>query len=171
LRHWCDCMYLPDTKDASSSCFISVSRFAMCSDDEPPFGLRQAEEHGINIADGLARHRARTRATQSDVHERDCYSRCNTRMLKACSRDSHLPPPATRSKPSTPSPPSSGRDRSFVLNEAVDSTSLSTSTTCCDQGRIRQDNAGEHVSHEEVGKLVSSLINRPAKKARAKAKA
>lgn len=64
------------------------------------------------------------------------------------------------------------RDRSFILNEAVDQyLSLNEYHIAVIKEGIRQDNAGEHVSHEDVGKLVSSLINRPAKKARAKAKA
>jgi predicted transcriptional regulator len=64
------------------------------------------------------------------------------------------------------------RDRSFVLNEAVDQyLSLNEYNIAVIKEGMRQDNAGEHMSHEDVGKLVSSLINRSAKKARAKAKA
>jgi predicted transcriptional regulator len=64
------------------------------------------------------------------------------------------------------------RDRSFVLNEAVDQyLALNEYHIAVIKEGIRQDNAGEHVSHEDVGKLVSSLIKQPAKKVRAKAKA
>jgi predicted transcriptional regulator len=64
------------------------------------------------------------------------------------------------------------RDRSFVLNEAVDQyLSLNEYHIAVIKEGIRQDNAGEHVSHDDIGNLVSSLINRPAKRARAKAKA
>lgn len=64
------------------------------------------------------------------------------------------------------------RDRSFVLNEAVDQyLAFNEYNIAVLKEGIRQDNAGEHVSHEEVGKLVASLVNRPAKRAHTKAKA
>ena len=64
------------------------------------------------------------------------------------------------------------RDRSFVLNEAVDQyLSLNDYHAALIKEGIRQDDAGEHMSHKDVGKLVSSLIKQPAKKERAKAKA
>ncbi len=62
------------------------------------------------------------------------------------------------------------RDRSFVLNEAVDQyLSLNDYHTALIQEGIRQDDAGEHVSHEEVRAMLDALVKRPAKKARKKA--
>ncbi len=62
------------------------------------------------------------------------------------------------------------RDRSFVLNEAVDQyLSLNNDHVAHIKEGIRQDNAGEHVSHEEVRALLSSLVKRTPRKARTKA--
>jgi predicted transcriptional regulator len=64
------------------------------------------------------------------------------------------------------------RDRSFVLNEAVDQyLALNEYNIAVLKEGIRQDNAGDHVSHEEVGRLVASLVNRTAKRTHSKAKA
>lgn len=64
------------------------------------------------------------------------------------------------------------RDRSFVLNEAVDQyLSLNDYHVAVIKEGIRQDNAGEHVSHEEVRNLIASLTKKSAKtKSRAKGK-
>jgi predicted transcriptional regulator len=50
------------------------------------------------------------------------------------------------------------RDRSFVLNEAVDEyLSLQEYHLALIEEGIRQDEAGEVISHEEVMKRISSL--------------
>ncbi len=64
------------------------------------------------------------------------------------------------------------RDRSFVLNEAVDQyLSLNEYQITLIREGIRQDNAGEHVSHEEVGRLVGSLLKGSKRSGRTKVRA
>ena len=63
------------------------------------------------------------------------------------------------------------RDRSFVLNEAVDQyLSLNDYHIALIKEGIRQDNAGEHVSHEQVRALVASMRKQPARKIRSRTK-
>lgn len=64
------------------------------------------------------------------------------------------------------------RDRSFVLNEAVEQyLSLNDYHIALIKEGIRQDDAGEHVSHEEVGRRVASLLKGTRKTGRAKLRA
>lgn len=63
------------------------------------------------------------------------------------------------------------RDRSFLLNEAVDQyLSLNDYHIALIQEGIRQADAGQLVPHEEVGRMVRSLVKAPAaRKARKRA--